>query len=68
MGVLQDPEKQEWSKQTYKFLMSRNEVIKDKFYYSGVTGTNEIVLFRNRVTDPFYVFLLQSREGNYQKS
>ena len=62
MWVLQDPGKQEWSKHTYKYLISRNEVRGDKFYSVGVTGTNEIVLFPVYVCDPFLCLLLQSRE------
>ncbi|CAG7875444.1 unnamed protein product [Brassica rapa] len=56
MWVLQDPEKQEWSKHTYKFPILSNEVREDTLYCVRVSGTNEIVLFPKYVSDPFYIF------------
>ncbi|KAF3527120.1 hypothetical protein F2Q69_00047273 [Brassica cretica] len=56
MWVLQNPDKQEWSKHTYKFPILSNEVREDTLYSVRVTGTNEIVFFPKYVSDPFYIF------------
>ncbi|KAG2328195.1 hypothetical protein Bca52824_010923 [Brassica carinata] len=49
MWVLQDPRKEEWSKHSYKLTVCRS-------YSFGVTGTNEIVFFRDSLSAPFCVF------------
>ncbi|KAG7598837.1 F-box-like domain superfamily [Arabidopsis suecica] len=63
MWVLEDFEKHEWSTYLYT-LMSKNIVVKDKYYVSvvGVTSTGEIVLMKTSACKPFYVFYFNPKK------
>ncbi|KFK31211.1 hypothetical protein AALP_AA6G082400 [Arabis alpina] len=54
--VLEDLEKQEWSKRIYELPpLWQNVSAYEYLYCAGVTGSNEIVL-SNYATNPFYVY------------
>ncbi|CAN8247630.1 unnamed protein product [Cochlearia groenlandica] len=57
MLVLEDQEKEEWSKHIYELpCMWKNVVGNAYLHFVGVTVSNEIVMKEKYLTHPFYIY------------
>ncbi|KAG7593643.1 F-box domain [Arabidopsis thaliana x Arabidopsis arenosa] len=67
MWVLEDVEKQKWSK--YVYTLPEDEVLidLDKYYVVGVTARGEVVLSRKCTREPFYVFFFNPERNTLQR-
>ncbi|KAJ4883423.1 F-box protein DOR [Raphanus sativus] len=68
MWVLDDIEKEEWSKHIYKLPPTWGKVVGDAILpCSKVTASNEIVLSEYRLRSPFYVFFYSLERGTIRR-
>ncbi|KAJ4895490.1 F-box protein DOR [Raphanus sativus] len=67
MWVLDDLEKKEWSKHSYKLPPQWQSVVPNNLKCVGVTGSNEIVFSEYIPSNPFYVFYYSLEKGTIRR-